>query len=351
MSGGLSWGLRKRLYEQASAQLENGRTITEILQDFRDRLARRGRKKAAEAAHHVLGRVMDGDTLMKALSSNLPELERGVLASGEQTGQIARAMRLILDVRDRTTRMRRKLQSSFFAPVAYLLSLYAVLFVIGVYIVPQFLDTVPLPKWTGWAYALYCLGQVAVGWFAPLVAIGFGCLIGVIWWALPRWTGADTVPGRTFCDLYMPGFSEYREITGFTWLISFAALLRAGVPDTDALATQIGAASPWLESRLRPIQAGLRNGLKLDAAMRRTGHGFPSIDLIDEVGAYVGFPDFPDMIEKVARQYAETLERRLVLKGVLVSAIFSALMFMAFIVVQLGANSISTILQSSVGTF
>lgn len=351
MSGGLSWGMRKRLYEQAAAQLENGRTITEILTDFRDRLERRGQKRAAAAAHHVLRRVMDGDTLMKALSANLADLERGVLASGEQTGQIARSMRLILDVRERTTRMRRKLQSSFFAPVAYLFSLYGVLFTIGFYIVPQFLDTVPLSKWTGWAYALYCMGQVAVGWIAPLVALALSSLVGATLWALPRWTGNDSIPGRTFFDQYVLGFAEYREMTGFAWLISFAALLRAGVPDTDALATQIAAASPWLESRLRPIQAGLKNGLKLDAAMRRAGHGFPSPDLIDEIGAYVGFPDFADKIEAVARQYAEHLERRLTVKGMVISALFSGLMFFSFVVVQLGANAISSILSSSLGRF
>ncbi|WP_116138408.1 type II secretion system F family protein [Trinickia diaoshuihuensis] len=350
MTVGLSWSLRKRLYEQAASQMDNGRTLTEILEDFRDRLRRRGRKQAAEAAHRVWRKVIDGETLMRAMQISLTDLERSVLASGEKTGQLPNAMRLILDVRERTARMRRKLQASFFAPTMYLFSLYAVLFVIGAYIVPQFSAAVPVSKWTGWAYALYVMGQAATGWTGPIVLMLIVIAGALTWWALPRWTGQQSVPGRAFFDKYILAFSVYREIVGFAWLLSFAALLRAGVPDTEALAGQIFTSSAWQASRLRPIYGGLKNGLKMDAAMRRSGYEFPSLDLIDEIGAYVGFPDFPEKIEVVARQYAETLERRLMFQGVVISALFSGLMFAAFFVLQLGTNAISSILASSMGT-
>lgn len=47
---GLSWTLRRRLYQQASSQLDNGMTLSQVLGEFSTRLARRGRKRAAEAA-------------------------------------------------------------------------------------------------------------------------------------------------------------------------------------------------------------------------------------------------------------------------------------------------------------
>ncbi|WP_206956344.1 type II secretion system F family protein [Trinickia acidisoli] len=350
MSSRLSWSSRKRLYEQASNQLDNGRTLTEILADYRDRLNRRGRTHAAEAAHRVWRKVIDGETLIQAMIGSLTDLERGVLASGEKTGQLSNAMRLILDVRERTARMRRKLQASFFAPMMYLFSLYAVLFVIGDYIVPQFTAAVPLSKWTGWAYALYVMGQFAVGWTGPILFALLIICAALTWWSLPRWTGHQAMPGRALFDKYVMAFSVYREIVGFAWLLSFAALLRAGVSDTEALTSQILTSTPWQASRLRPIFGGLKNGLKMDAAMRRSGYEFPSLDLIDEIGAYVGYPDFPEKMEVVARQYAETLERKLMFKGVLISAFFSGLMFFAFFVLQLGTNEISSILSSSMGT-
>ena len=136
-------------------------------------------------------------------------------------------------------------------------------------------------------------------------------------------------------------------MSGFTWLVSYAALLSAKVPDTDALQEQIKTATPWLASRLTPIREFLRDGKKLDEAMRLSGFGFPSLDLIDEIGAYVGNKDFPQKIQAVARQYAKELERQVLFKTGLTSIIFSCVMFFAAVVVQLGSNSLSALLQSS----
>ena len=342
----LSWPVRRQLYQQASSQLDNEREITQVLADFRDRLQRRGRRKAAEAAHEVYRKVLDGKPLTLALGRNLSDLERSVLDSGEAAGQLADAMRLVIDVRERTARIRRKLQASFFAPTVYLLSLYAALFVIGSYVVPQFTAIAPVDRWTGWAYAMYVLGQLAVGWIGPVIFGTLAVVAGVSVWALPRWAGT----GRVFLDRHVFPYTAYREVTGFAWLVSFAALLRAGVPDIDAIASQIKTASPWLASRLRPVHARVKNGMDLATALRASGHGFPSADLTDEIGAYVDFPDFAQKIEVVARQYADTLERDLMLKGAVLGGIFVGLMFVAFVVLQLGANSVSSVITSSVGS-
>jgi len=339
--------MRRRLYQQASSQLENGLTLAQVIEDFRERQARRGRKRAAEAAHEVGRQVRDGKTLMAAMGDGLSDLERSVLDAGEQAGQLPDAMRLVLDVRELTTRLRQKLQASFFAPTVYLVTLFAVLLLIGGYIVPQFLNVLPVERWTDWAYAMYWMGELAVGWPAPLLFGGLGAYAIWSWWALPRWTGS----GRRFIDQYVFPFTVYREITGFTWLLSFVALLRAGVPDIAALESQIGSASHWLASRLRPIRLGLADGLDLAEAMRQAGNGFPSLDLIDEIGAYAGFDDFTEKITVAVRQHAEVIERQLLAKGMVMSAIFTGLMFLAFIVLQLGANSLSSILTSSMGQF
>lgn len=341
----LSWTMRRRLYQQASSQLENGLTLAQVLEDFRERLTRRGKKRAAEAANEIGRQVRDGKTLVAAMGSALTDLERSVLDAGEKAGQLPEAMQLVLDVRELTTRLRQKLQASFFAPVVYLLTLYAVLLMIGGYIVPQFLDVLPLEKWTGWAYGLYLMGELAVGWPAPLIFGGMGAYAVWSWWALPRWTGS----GRGFCDQHVFPFTVYREITGFTWLMSFVALLRANVPDVAALEGQIESASPWMASRLRPVRLGLTDGLDLAESMRQTGYGFPSLDLIDEISAYAGFDDFTDKISVAVKQNASVIERQLLTKGMVMSATFTGAMFAAFIVLQLGANSLSSIITSSMG--
>jgi type II secretory pathway component PulF len=347
MTAGLSWNVRRRLYQQASNQIENGLAITQVLGDFRDRLQRRRRKKAALAAHEIYRKVRDGETLRDAMGPALPDLESSVLASGEKAGQLPAAMRLVVDVRDRTTRMQRHLFGSFFSPLIYLIAFYSVLFTIGYSIVPQFTENVPVEKWKGWAYVLYVMGQAAVGWEAPLVFGGALVATAVACWSLRRWTGA----GRLFCDRHVFPFTVYREVTGFAWLLSFAALLKAGVADTEALKSQIISASHCLGSRLTPVAAGLRDGFNLASAMRRSGFEFPSVDLIEEIDAYVAFPNFADVIEKVAKEYAESLERRILRRGMAISFVFLLLMYFAFAVVQLGSNSLSALFATTMGSY
>ena len=344
---GLPWSLRRSLYEQAASQLQNGREITQVLADFRARLERRGRKRAAEAAHQIFRKVRDGKPLVVALGSGITPLERSVLESGEEAGQLSESMLLVLDVRERTARVRRYLLGSFATPTVYLVALYATLFTIGIYIVPQFAMTAPIRTWTGWAYVMYVMSQMAIGWLAPLTFGTLFLVIAAAVCAMPRWIG----PGRTFFDKHIFPFTATREVNGLAWLMAFAALLRAGVPDTDAIATQIRSASPWLASRLRPIHMYLKNGQDLATAMRATGQDFPSVDLIDDVGAYAGFPDFSEKIEIVARQYSEKLERRIKFQGLLLSMVFIVGMLFAILAVQLGANSISSILTSSMGSY
>jgi type II secretory pathway component PulF len=189
------------------------------------------------------------------------------------------------------------------------------------------------------------MGEFSTTWRGPLIT-----LVGITYgasaiWALPRWKGQ----GRAFCDRYVFPFSTYRDVTGFAWLLSYGALVKAGVPDVKALQGQIATASPWLASRLRAIEAGLTNGFDLAASMRLAGHGFPSMALIDDLGAYVGFPNFPEMIEVVAKQHADKLERTLISRSVIIGLLFSGLMFMAMLVLQLGANSISTLITINAG--
>lgn len=342
---GLSWSIRKKFYQQASTRIENGLGLMKVLSDFKHALEQDGKKKVARRFNHIYGQVENGETLTVSMWADLTDLERSVLDVGEKVGQLPQSMKMILDVREIVSRIVSQYYSSFFAPTVYLLAVYATLYVIGVNIVPQLAEALPVSRWTGWAAVMYDMGEFSTTWRGPVIT-----LVGIAYaawavWALPRWKG----PGRTFCDRYIFPFTTYRDVTGFAWLLSYGALLKSGVPDLTALQNQISAASPWLASRLRAIEAGLTNGFDLAASMRLAGHGFPSVELINELGAYVGFPNFPDMIEIVARQHAAKLERTLVSRGVIIGLLFSGVMFTAMLVLQLGANSISTLITVNAG--
>lgn len=348
---GLSWSQRRSFYEQAESQIDNGLTLPAVLEDFSNRLTRRRNSKAGQIVEEIRLSVVDGSTLTDAMGDRLTDLERSVLSAGEkgEGGQLPRAMRLILEVREMTSNIQGKLISTLFQPAVYFLTLYATLAVIGVQVVPPLTDVVPIAKWTGWAYAMYLMGEAATGFAAPIV---LGSVVAYFIWslrALPRWVESEKSKARVRFDRHMFPFTTYRELTGFTWLMSHVAMVRAGIPETVALQQQIDSASPWLASRLTPILEGMvLGGLDMAAAMRRSGLDFPSPDLIDEVGAYAGFKNFTEKLEVVLRKYAKKLERKLLLKGLFLSGVFSALMYGAFFVVALGSDAISKSMASPI---
>ena len=342
--GAMSWGARRTLYQQLASQIDNGRPLLDAMDDYRARAVRRNRKSLAKSMQGAVERVRDGKTFVQALGGSLSPLEKSVLSSGETAGQLPGSMRLVLDVRARVARIQRKVLSYFTAPIIYLVTLLASLYVIGSNVVPPLSQVVPTSRWTGWAYGMYLMGAIATG-YGLFITLGvIVVLLGVIVWTLPRWSGR----GRAFCDAYVFPYNVYRDVQGFAWLLSFTALLRAGVADTKALQDQIASASPWMASRLKPILTGLIDGMNLAEAMRRSKQDFPSRDLIDEIAAYMNFDDFGEKIDQVAKDYSDVLERKLMVVGGVIGAVFSGAMFMAFGVITLGANTISTLIQSGV---
>lgn len=343
----LPWATRRALYMQAAAQIENGLAVTAILNDFAQRLSRRGREKQAAAIRQVQRALRDGRSLTSALGDSLQPVEQSILSSGEQAGTLAAAMRLVVDVQDRTARIAGTFRAALVAPAVYIASLWLVLWVIGSEVSPQFTTVVPIERWTGWAYVMYLMGELAVGWFAWFMLAAFVVAVPLVLWSRSRWSG----PGRAWWDRHVWPYTLYRDVDGFVWLMGYVALLRAGVTDTNALRMQASSAGPWLSSRLRPLLSRLRNGMSLPQAMRATGFSFPSPDLIDEISAYVGFTDFAGKIEKVAQDYAHTMEARMRHVAGVASFVCTALIFAAMAVVQLGANEIQSIMMASLGSF
>lgn len=339
-----SMATRRAFYRQAEAQLQNDKSEVEVLEDFIQRLARRRRKKAAAAMTVVLNNFRDGKPLSVAFGPSLGNTERAILKAGEEGGELDEAMRLILDVDDRVYRIGTQLIDSALSPLVYVLSLWLCLWVIGAMLVPDFSQMLPPERWTGWAYAMYVMGMIAAGWSGVVVVVIFISLCIAAGVSKDRWTGK----GRVFFDSWIFPFTLFRSLNGFVWLMTFTALLRARVPDTTALQTQIAVSSPYMRSRLHPVLVRLLGGQKLDDALRNAGNEFPSPDLIDDIGAYVGYEDFPNRMQTVAIKFSEELERRIVVQSRVALGIFTVAMFAVMFIVQLGVNELQTQLMNTI---
>ena len=339
----LPWKLRKRLYERASTHLANDVTLERVLTRFGAGLLRRRKRRAAAAIDAVTQGVRNGQTLAAAMDSSLTNLERTVLDAGDRAGKLPEAMKLVIEVRELVDRIFWKLILGFAPALVYVYALYKVLGFIGADVVPEFAGILPAEKWTGWARVLYLMGVFAQSAAMPLAT--YGLLTYALWcaWALPNWAGR----GRAFFDRWVFPFPLYREIAGFSRLLSFLALQRAGIPEVESLAAQVRTASPWLASRLLAISSGTRNGFDLATSMMRTGHDFPSVDLIDEIGEYMGKADSSEKLANVARENAAYVERKVLAIGGGMALTLSLLVYAAMFVMQFGSNALSSALTSS----
>ena len=164
-----------------------------------------------------------------------------------------------------------------------------------------------------------------------------------LFYSLPRYTGKI----RDVLDRRIPPYSIYKELSGVIWLTAFISMVRSGVVNVHAIETQIKSANPWLASRLIPVRNALRNGDSLFDAIKVTGINFPSADMLEEIGAYASFPDFAAKLSVVVRAYTDKFETRMVRIGAVVSTVFTMWMFGIFLVIQLGANDLSSLAASS----
>jgi type II secretory pathway component PulF len=340
-----SVNVRHALFEHVASQVENGLSTIESLEKFAKRMTRKGKTKAAESVTEMTRAMRNGKTFSDALGADIPSAERSIIAASEETGGLVTGLQLILTMKARETRIRRAVGGALLSPVVNGLSLWGCLWVIGAMLNPQFLEAVPLSRWTGWAYAMYLMGEAAVSWYGVVFWMVLFSAIVLAYVRRDKWVSR----GRAFADKWIFPVTLFREVDGFVWLMTFVGMLQAKVPDTNALRMQIEVASPYVKSRLRPVLARMRNGMDLPDALRTTGNGFPSEDLIDEIGAYAGFPNFAAKVAAVGEKYAAQMEMRLLVMAGLSNFIFTTLVFLAMGAVQLGANELQTAIMSTFG--
>ncbi len=305
-----SWKVREALYRHLSAQVENSVPMEAALENFQARLQRRKKVSSAKIVGDISRRMRDGSTFAAALAKWAPQEEVSVISSGEIGGNLPRSLTLIIDAKRRTAKVNSALKSALVSPAIYMLAVFGLVWAIGMYVTPGLQQALPKEKAHGMVYWLYQAGDFAASWWAVLPPIVIALLVAGVVYSLPRWTGRHRIAAEGFFP-----YSFYRDIQGYTWLMSFAALLRSGMADVEILRRQKGNASPWLKERVHALWWRMDNGASLPDALMAKGKkgmpafGFPNPDIVDDIASFSGFGDFPARIASVATQWAEELER------------------------------------------
>lgn len=338
-----AWPVREALYRHLSAQVGNGITVEVALDTFRARLQRRKKMSSDKIVADVARRMRDGSTLAVALTAWIPQDEVGIISSGELSGNLSRSCDLVIEAKRRVARVNSALKTSMVSPAIYSAAVYGMLWAIGVYVTPGLEQALPKEKAQGLVAGLYAAGDFANSWWAilPPVTLAFG--IAWVVRSLPKWTGR----GRVAAEGVFP-YSFYRDIQGYTWLMSFSALLRAGMADVEILKRQTTQSTPWLNERLHALWWRMDNGSSLPAALLAKGKngmpafGFPNPDIVDDITSMDGFADFPERIAVLAVQWADELESSTLARAKSFGFAMEILMYAVMGLLMIAINSMST---------
>lgn len=338
-----SWPVRESLYRHLSAQISNGVPTETALDTFRARLQRRKKVSSDKIVADIARRMRDGNTFAAALGNWIPQDEVSVISSGELSGNLPRSLNLVIEAKRRIARVNSALKSSLVSPAIYTVAVYAMLWAIGKYVTPGLEQALPKEKAQGLVYGLYVAGELANSWWAFLPPI---VLILIAIWvvrSLPKWTGRLRVSAEGIFP-----YSFYRDIQGYTWLMGFTALLRAGMADVEILKRQTVNATPWLKERLAVIHWRMDNGNSLPVALLAKGKngmpafGFPNPDIIDDIASMAGFSDFADRISILAMQWADELESSTLARAKSFGFAMEMLMYLVMGFLMVAINSMST---------
>lgn len=345
-----AWPVREALYRHLSAQVGNGIPVEVALDTFRARLQRRKKVSSDKILAGVTRRMRDGSTLATALTAWIPQDEVSVISSGELSGNLPRSLDLVIEAKRRMMRVNSALKTSMVSPAIYTAAVYGMLWAIGKYVTPGLEQALPKEKSQGLVYALYSAGDFANSWWAILPPVVLACAIAWIVRSLPRWTGR----GRVAAERVFP-YSFYRDIQGYTWLMSFSALLRVGMADVEILKRQAMSATPWLKERLHALYWRMDNGASLPAALMDRGKngmpafGFPNPDIVDDIGSLAGFSDFPERIAVLAVQWADELESATLARAKSFGFVMEIAMYAVMGLLMIAINSMSTQMGNTPG--
>lgn len=321
---------RRRLWMKLSKLLSNGVPIMDALGSMNERrIASAGKNDVVSLAlSSWMDGLKNGHRLSDAIKNWVYNDEQMLIAAGEQSGSLHIALLSACEIMEAKKKIKSAVIGGMAYPLLMLIIAFAVLIMFSFKIIPAFSTIVPDDKWHGIARAMIDFANFSRSWIW-LIAL---CIIGSLvafFLSLPRWTGGL----RIRLDKYAP-YSIYRVMQGGSWMISFAALVSAGVRIENALQYLARDASPWLRVRTNACLSGMRSGLTVGDALARSGYGFPDLDIIDDLGVYSKLSGFDTAAALLGKEWIVESVVRIqgMMKIIFGISVLSVGLFIAFMV-------------------
>ncbi len=283
----------------------------------------------------IRSEVMGGSSLSDALTQHprdFADIYRALVASGEQTGQLARVLSRLADYVERRNALVQKIKLAFTYPAIVTVVAFAIVIFLLTYVVPQIVSVFANTKQKLPFLTVVMLGISDFvrhyGWIVLLVVIALAFA-----WRRALKDPAIKLRWHTWL-LTAPLFGKFeRSLNTARFASTLAITTGSGVPILQALQTSRDTlTNVAMRAQVEAATASVREGSSLARALSAHKH-FPAM-LIHMIRAGEVTGELPAMLERASNAQEQDLERRaMTIAGLLEPALILAMGVVVLLIV------------------
>ncbi|MBI5429357.1 MAG: type II secretion system inner membrane protein GspF [Nitrosomonadales bacterium] len=283
----------------------------------------------------IRSEVMGGASLSDALAKHprdFADIYRALVASGEQTGQLARVLSRLADYIERRNALVQKVKLAFTYPAIVTVVAFLIVIFLLTYVVPQIVSVFANTKQKLPLLTVLMLGvsdfvrNYGIYVFLLVVAAGYA-------WHRALQNAAIKLRWHTWL-LTAPMYGKFeRSLNTARFASTLAITTGSGVPILRALQTSRDTlTNVAMRAQVEEATASVREGVSLARALSAHKH-FPAM-LIHMIRSGETTGELPAMLERAANAQEQDLERRaMTMAGLLEPALILAMGVVVLLIV------------------
>lgn len=342
---------RVQFYESLMGVLEDGIPIEVALETVEKAFSNNGKElhPVSIICGEIAMTVRGGKSLAHSCRAHVPYDEASLIETGEETGNLVQAFRDCVRIIEIRQRIGRLVRSVVALPSLTWSLMWALLYVIALWMVPSMTRRSDPESWTGIPELLYHLSNL-VTHYGLAILIGLLAVIAIAVTTLPVFCGLKIKPDSPTWQVQVsrvlqvarlrvesfPPWSLYKVLHGSIFLLNMSVMLRTGINQLDALAILNRSAPPWLSERLDAIHYGVSSGKNFGEALKLAGHQFPDAMAIHYLEVLATRKGFAESMERFANRWLEQTLLRVDATSKFLIAMSSVCMGVLMILVVIG---------------
>lgn len=342
---------RIQFYESLMGVMEDGIPIEEALETVEKAFSNDGKElhPVSIICGEIAMTVRGGKSLAHSCRSRVPHDEASLIETGEETGNLVQAFRDCVRIIEIRQRISRLVQSVVALPSLTWSLMWALLYVIALWMVPSMSRRSDPESWTGIPALLYHLSNL-ISSYGVIIIVALLVLIITAIVTLPVFCGLKIQPNSSAWKIQLssalqlarlrlesfPPWSLYKVLHGSIFLLNMSVMLRTGINQLDALTILNRSAPPWLRERLDAIHYGVSSGKNFGQALKLAGHRFPDAMAIHYLEVLATRKGFAESMERFANRWMEQTLLRVDATSKFLIAMSSVCMGVLMILVVIG---------------